>query len=127
MRLRPPNRPGGPSTRHRTVDSSIVAPPKRKTGGRTTAPGTTSGRAPGRVEGTAEETHEHDYTSGRYTAPTTHTTDMSPQWVPLLMLGLFILGAVAIMIRYLAWDSNVPMLIGIAAILGGLGVATRWR
>lgn len=104
-----------------------MAPPKRKTGGRTTAPGTTPGRASGRVERTAEESDEHDYSSGRYTAPTGHTTDMSPQWVPMLMLGLFIVGALAIMIRYLAWDSNIPMLIGIAAILGGLGVATRWR
>lgn len=77
--------------------------------------------------GDNDDSHEPEYTSGRYTAPTVHTTEVSPQWVPILMLGLFIVGAVAIMIRYLAWDSNVPMLIGIAAILGGLGVATRWR
>ncbi|MBA3605149.1 MAG: hypothetical protein H0W46_04095 [Acidimicrobiia bacterium] len=52
----------------------------------------------------------------------------SPPWVPVLMLTLFVVGGLAIMSRYLIWDSsNIPMLIGLACILGGLYTATKWR
>ena len=45
----------------------------------------------------------------------------SPPWLPVLMLGLFVLGGVAIMARYLVFpDSNWPMLVGLVCLLGGL-------
>lgn len=103
-----------------------MAPPKRKTGGRTTAPSPRSGPSAGRKATPAPET-DTGHASGRYTAPTAHEQLQSPNWVPTLMLALFALGAAAIITRYLWWDSNLPMLVGIAAILGGLGVATQWR
>ncbi len=44
------------------------------------------------------------------------------------MIALLILGGLMIMARYLVFtDSNVPTLIGLACILGGLWTATKWR
>jgi hypothetical protein len=108
-----------------------VAPPKRKTGGRTTPAGTKPSDAPrastagagGRGEATA--TH---YESGRYTAPIARSQKESPPWVPALMLGLLLVGALLIMLRYLVWDNtNVPMVLGMACLLGGLYTGTKWR
>lgn len=66
--------------------------------------------------------------SARYTPPVPHGAQESPPWVPALMLTLFVLGGVAIMLRYLVFsDSNVPMVIGLACLLGGLYTATKWR
>ncbi len=66
--------------------------------------------------------------SARYTPPVPRSAMESPPWVPVLMLTLFVVGGLAIMSRYLIWDSsNIPMLIGLACILGGLYTATKWR
>jgi hypothetical protein len=66
--------------------------------------------------------------SARYTPPVPHSAKESPPWVPVLMLALFVLGGVAIMLRYLVFpDSNWPMLVGLACLLGGLYTATKWR
>ena len=44
------------------------------------------------------------------------------------MLVLLIGGGLMIMARYLIFtDSNIPTLIGLAMILGGLYAATKWR
>ena len=44
------------------------------------------------------------------------------------MLGLFVVGGLAIMARYLIFsDSNIPLLVGLVCLLGGLFLATRWR
>ena len=94
-----------------------MAPPKRKTGGRTTPAGTrptdtrrASTTAVGEPRRGATVTH---YESGRYTAPIPRSQKESPPWVPALMLGLLLLGALLIMLRYLVWDdTNVPMVLG---------------
>ena len=66
--------------------------------------------------------------SARYTPPIPKELRESPPWLPILMLALFIVGGLAIMARYLVWpDSNIPMLVGLACLLGGLFTATRWR
>lgn len=65
--------------------------------------------------------------SSRYTPPVPHELEESPRWVPILMAVLLGLGAVTILLRYLAWDSNVPVLIGLGFLLAGLWLATRWR
>jgi hypothetical protein len=66
--------------------------------------------------------------SARYTPPVPQGAKESPPWVPVLMLALFVLGGVAIMLRYLVFsDSNWPMLVGLACLLGGLYTATKWR
>jgi Cell division protein CrgA len=66
--------------------------------------------------------------SSRYTPPVPQAAKESPPWLPALMLGLFVLGGIAIMARYLVFpDSNWPMLVGLACLLGGLFLATKWR
>ena len=66
--------------------------------------------------------------SSRYTPPVPQSAKESPPWVPVLMLVLFAVGALAIMLRYLVFsDSNWPMIVGLACLLGGLYTATKWR
>ena len=46
----------------------------------------------------------------------------------MIMLILLIGGGVMIMLRYLVFtESNIPTLIGLVMILGGLYTATKWR
>jgi Cell division protein CrgA len=111
------------------VDSRPVAPPKRKTGGRTTPSGTRPSAshrsATAAVGEHGDATH---YESGRYTAPIAKSQKESPPWVPALMLGLLVVGALLIMLRYLVWDdTNLPLVIGMACLLGGLYTGTKWR
>jgi Cell division protein CrgA len=103
-----------------------MAPPKRKTGGRTTPTGTKPGD---RVATPAKAARAAAVgPSARYTPPVPQRAKESPPWVPVLMLALFGLGALAIMARYLVFpDSNWPMLVGLACLLGGLFTATKWR
>jgi hypothetical protein len=107
-----------------------MAPPKRKTGGgRTTPAGTKPGdkvATPAKAARTAASGAVG--ASARYTPPVPHSAKESPPWVPVLMLGLFVLGAIAIMLRYLVFpDSNIPLVIGLVCLLGGLFTATKWR
>ena len=93
-----------------------MAPKKRRTGGRTTPPGTQShqGRSP---EATT-----------RYTPPVPVTVKESPKWVPVLMFTLIGLGVVSIMLRYIvpAWNyTNIPVVVGLGFMLGGLFTATK--
>ena len=107
--------------------SPAVAPPKRKTTGRVTPKGT----RPGQVT----TTHEPITTSAagvsassRYTPPTPREFYESPRWVPILMLTLLAIGVLAILSRYVIWDTtNTPVLVGLAFLLAGLWVATKWR
>ena len=104
-----------------------MAPPKRKTGaGRVTPAGTKPGQRPAAVSEPARPGRVAP--SSRYTPPTPISAKESPRWLPVLMLALFVIGALAIMARYLIFsDSNIPLLIGLACLLGGLFLATRWR
>jgi hypothetical protein len=66
--------------------------------------------------------------SSRYTPPTPKDFYESPRWVPILMLTLLGIGVLAILSRYLIWQStNMPVLVGLGFLLGGLWVATKWR
>ena len=103
-----------------------MAPQKRKTGGRVTAAGTRPGEKTRGATGTATAEGAH-HESGRYTAPTSKAHQESPPWVPILMLVFFGIGALAIIARYLWWDSNTPMVAGMAFLLAGLFTATKWR
>ena len=103
-----------------------MAVAKRKTGGRVTAAGTRPGDKPAtrRRLGPAA----HPAASSRYTPPVPQAAKESPPWLPVVMLGLFVLGGIAIMARYLVFpDSNWPMLVGLGCLLGGLFLATKWR
>ncbi len=107
--------------------SHAVAPPKRKTSGRVTPKGT----RPGQVTTTQEPISSSAASvsaSSRYTPPTPKDFYESPRWVPILMIALLAIGVLAILSRYLIWDNtNTPVLVGLAFLLGGLWVATKWR
>lgn len=53
----------------------------------------------------------------------------SPKWVPILMIGLLSIGALAIVLRYLLNDQvgNWPVFAGLGFVLAGLYVATKWH
>ena len=55
----------------------------------------------------------------------------SPRWVPMLMFGLFIVGAIIILLFYLGavpgGRSNWYLMAGLGFILGGLFTATKYR
>jgi hypothetical protein len=103
-----------------------VAVAKRKTGGRVTPAGTRPGDKP--TPAKAARPAAHPAASSRYTPPVPQAAKESPPWLPAVMLGLFVLGGIAIMARYLVFpDSNWPMLVGLACLLGGLFLATKWR
>lgn len=108
------------------LDWSIVAPPKRKTGGGRTTP---KGTRPGEQRiANPEENERGVHTSSRYTPPVTSQMRMPKPWVPYLMVGLFVVGMLAIMLRNLGLvDTNWLTLVGLACILGGLYTATKWR
>jgi hypothetical protein len=103
-----------------------MAPPKRKTGGgRVTPKGT---RPEDRHVQTASEPHHALEASSRYTPKATKRELIPPHWIPIIMLVLLIGGGLMIMARYLIWtDSNLPTLIGLGCIMGGLYAATKWR
>ena len=102
-----------------------MAPPKRKTGGRTTPKGSRPGDRPAP---NPESSSSGVHSSSRYTPPVPKAMRESPPWVPVLMLVLLVLGAVIIMARNLVFDGNNWLtLAGLACILGGLFTATKWR
>jgi len=112
-----------------------VAPPKRKTGGRVTpkgggdAAGSTSGSASGRAGASGGGASAGSPgSSRRYTPPVPEAAKVSPQWVPVLMLALLILGVIVIMLRNLVFSgNNWLLLVGLGSVLGGLYTATKWR
>ena len=87
-----------------------------------TPKGTTPGSRPAPIP------EHHPSASSRYTPPTPAAMHESPRWVPILMAVLIGLGALTILLRYIVWtDSNLPVLIGLGFLLGGLYTATKWR
>ncbi len=104
-----------------------MAPPKRKTGGgRVTPKGT---RPEDRyVSPTSNEQHHDVAASSRYTPKAQPRQLVPPNWIPVIMIVLLVGGGLAIMARYLIFTgSNIPTLVGLAMILGGLYTATKWR
>jgi hypothetical protein len=98
---------------------------------------TPKGTRPGETGRLASHGHaqEHGYdgertvqASSRYTPPVSRAAIESPRWVPILMAVLLALGAITILLRYIIWqDTNLPVLFGLAFLLGGLWTATKWR
>jgi hypothetical protein len=103
-----------------------VAPPKRKTGGRVTPKG--GGGATGSTASSSSGASSGPGESRRYTPPVPEAAKVSPQWVPVLMLALLILGVIVIMLRNLVFSgNNWLLLVGLGSVLGGLYTATKWR
>ena len=105
----------------------FVAPPKRKTGGRTTPKGTKPGEA--RLA-TPHDSH-HPEASSRYTPPVPSYMKESPRWVPILMFALLGLGALVILLYYMGavpgGRSNWYLFGGLGSVLGGLFTATQYK
>ncbi len=94
-------------------------PPKRKVkGGRVTPKGGLAARA---APGPLEPLH----------APDPRGVKVSPMWVPVLMFALLGVGLVVIFLNYLGvlpgGTKNSYLLVGLAAILGGIMTATQYR
>lgn len=106
---------------------TLMAPPKRKTGGgRVTPKGTQPGNS--RVTAPKSEETAQVAASSRYTPKATRRQLIPPNWIPIIMVALLVGGGLMIMARYLIWtSSNIPTLIGLTAILGGLWAATKWE
>jgi len=98
------------------------------------------GVKPGTVPtaGTPRARHDADLdrsveASSRYTPPTPYSAKHSPPWWPALMIGLFSIGGVLILLRYLGWvpggqDASQWWIVGgLVFVLGGLVAATKWR
>lgn len=98
---------------------------------------TPKGTRPGETARLASHGHaqEHGYSGGRavdassrYTPPTPKDMLESPRWVPILMAILIGIGVIIIFLRYIIWqDTNLPVLFGLAFLLGGLYTATKWH
>ena len=117
-----------PTTSPVSLHLVLVAPPKRRSGGRTTPKGTRP-KAPRQHQADADE---HGVAaSGRYTPPVPEYMKQSPTWVPVLMFSLFILGTLVILLYYLGavpgGRSNIYLLVGLTSILGGLYTATKYH
>lgn len=130
----------GVGSRGGGVHCRAVAPPKRKTGGRVTPSSRVTpsgsrvdqrtGKAPssGSARAAGHDDQGGPTASRRYTPPVDRHQLESPPWVPALMIALFVVGGLAIMARYLIWDgTNIPMIVGLVCLLGGLYTATKWR
>ena len=102
-----------------------MAPPKRKTGGgRVTPKGTQPSTRTVKADGAQSAAVE---ASARYTPKATRRQLIPPTWIPVIMVALLIGGGLAIMARYLFWDTNTATLLGLALIAGGLVAATKWE
>ena len=92
-----------------------------------TPKGTKPGEAP-RSAASAPSAATGVAASTRYTPPITREERESPRWVPILMAVLLGAGGLTIVLRYLIWqDSNIPVLVGLLFLLGGLYTATKWH
>jgi hypothetical protein len=69
--------------------------------------------------------------AGRYTPPVPKDVKVSPWWVPALMGGFLLLGALVILLNYVnvlpGSVTNWYLLIGLALITAGFVTATQWR
>ena len=103
----------------------MAKPAKRRVEG-DTAPTTSKRVTPPKVR---------DASPGRYTAPRTGAgKGPSPRWVPVLMFALWGVGLLMIILNYMGvlpgssdGGNGWYLVGGLAAILGGIMVATQYR
>lgn len=119
-------------------DASAAPPVKRKVvSKRVTPKGGVQAKSTSRSTKGSTAAHAHapegddaGYSS-RYTPPTAkYAAGPSPWWVPALMFGLLIVGALIIMLNYMGVfgdADNVRLIIGLVFILGGIITATQLR
>lgn len=89
---------------------------------------TPKGTKPGHLSEHAAAPDRQVEGSTRYTPPKSKYSDESPPWFPFLVFGLLGAGGLTIVLRYLVWeDTNIPVAVGLALLLGGLWAATKWK
>lgn len=115
-----------PKVVRKKVTSKRVTPKGATQGAKVSStPVSTSSRATESVDGGDESF------SKRYTPPkSTYAQGPSPWWVPTLMFGFLILGALIIMLNYVGLfgePANLRLVIGLGFILGGIITATQYR
>ncbi len=89
---------------------------------------TPKGTKPGEASKVAASSSTGVGASSRYTPPVPKELKESPRWLPILMFVLLGLGGLVILLRYLVWpDSNIPVMVGLALLLSGLYLATKWH
>lgn len=119
-----PAKPEGTVVRKK-VTSKRVTPKGAAQGVKVTSSGSSTAA---RAAGTDDDGGGY---SKRYTPPkATYAPGPSPWWVPALMFGLLIVGAVVIMANYMGAfgeAQNIRLVIGLAFILGGIITATQYR
>jgi hypothetical protein len=90
-----------------------------------------AGAKPGRAtpKGHSGRATPKSSTSGRYTPPIPKEKKVSPPWYPFVILGLLLGGALVIVLDYVLQFSNGTwfLLLGLALILVGVVLATRYR
>ena len=96
----------------------MAKPTKRKVqGGRVTAKGT----KPVGHQAPTQTPYTSGYVPGK----------VSPLWIPVLMFGLLLSGALMIIMNYMGWvpggTSNWYLLGGLGLILGGIVTATQFH
>ncbi len=120
-----------PQVTRRTVASRRVTPK----GGPAAAKATKGDKdAPPAAESKARDAKKTE-AARRTTPPTpargaTYDKGPSPWWVPAIMFTLLIAGALVIMANYMGVfgdPSNVYLVVGLGAILGGIITATQYR
>ncbi|QXC59727.1 cell division protein CrgA [Aquihabitans sp. G128] len=114
-----------PAVVRKKVVSKRVTPKGAPQGVKVTPP---KGSTPARSKGADGEDLGY---ADRYTAPEPkYAPGPSPWWVPAIMFGLLIVGALIIMLNYMGVfgdAENIRLVIGLAFILGGIIAATQYR
>lgn len=123
-----------PAPARRTVVSKRVTP---KGGGpaRSSGPATKSTKAATATPAKGKKKHADEdddvHFNSRYTPPGgAHAQLPSPWWVPALMFGLIIIGALLIMLNYMevfGAAENWRLIVGLGFVLGGIIAATQYR
>ena len=118
----------GPVVRKKVVSKRVTP----KGGAR---PATTTSTSPRSAKAKAEAITADDdesFESPRYTPPVSRADAQlpSPWWVPALMFGFLIIGALVIMLNYMGAfgdAENYRLIIGLGLILAGIITATQYR
>lgn len=119
--------PAKPVVRKKVVSKRVTPKGGVRPGAKPTASGpATKARARASVDD-----EDISFSSGRYTPPSNSKDQLpSPWWVPALMFGFLIVGALVIMLNYMGVfgdAENYRLIIGLGLILAGIITATQYR
>lgn len=111
----------------RRVTSKRVTPKGTAQGEKVTSSGRSQAA---RAEASTKSVEDHEPFRAPVPPRGTYAPGPSPWWVPAIMFGLLIIGALVIMLNYMGAfgdPSNVRLIIGLGFILAGIIAATQYR